>query len=158
MTKIILETEIQAPREVCFDLSRSIDFHAFTMVRSAERAISGRTTGLIEKDDTVTWEAVHFGFRQQLTSRIIALERPLMFIDEMEKGPFKSLKHIHSFQVEGGRTIMTDTFEYTVPYGPFGKLFDRIVLRRYMTSLLRKRNRVLKSCAESGLAVQFIHQ
>lgn len=61
---------IKAPIQVCFDLSRSIDLHMESTSHTNERAIKGRTSGLIELGETVTWEATHFGIRQQLTSII----------------------------------------------------------------------------------------
>lgn len=43
---------------------------------------------------------------------------------------------------------MKDVFVYSVPYGIFGKLFNRFVLKKYMNSLLTERNRVIKEVAE----------
>ena len=57
-----------------FDLSRSIDFHMESASKTQERAIEGKTCGLIELGETVTWEAVHFGVKQQLTTKITAME------------------------------------------------------------------------------------
>ena len=46
--KIELLTEINAPIEKCFDLSRSIDLHLESTKQTGEEAIAGRTSGLIE--------------------------------------------------------------------------------------------------------------
>src|SRR6185503_3739919 len=57
LPRIELCTRIEASPERCFDLSRDIDLHVRTMHASGERAVGGRTSGLIELGDSVTWRA-----------------------------------------------------------------------------------------------------
>lgn len=149
MTRIKLTTVIDAPIERCFDLARSIDFHTKTTEQTNEKAIAGITSGLIWLNETVTWEAKHFGIRQKLTTRINEFAYPTFFSDEMVKGAFKSIYHKHLFNFEKGKTIMIDEFDYEVPFGLIGKLFDYLVLNSYMKKLLLKRNSELKHKAES---------
>jgi hypothetical protein len=59
-TRIDLITIINAPIEICFDLSRSIDLHQHSTQQTREKAIAGRTTGLIGLNEFVTWRATHF--------------------------------------------------------------------------------------------------
>jgi ligand-binding SRPBCC domain-containing protein len=98
----------------------------------------------------VTWEAVHFGIRQQLTTYIEKVDRPRYFADRMVRGAFKCFFHEHFYEPQADGTLMTDKFHYEVPYGIAGKLFDALVLNRYMTRLLQERNNVIKQVAESG--------
>ena len=86
MPTIIIETQINAPAEQCFDLARDIGLHCQTTSKTKEKAVAGVTSGLIEMGQSVTFEAVHFGVRQRLTSQIVEFERPLYFTDEMTKG------------------------------------------------------------------------
>jgi hypothetical protein len=44
---------------------------------------------------------------------------------------------------------MRDRWEHRSPLGPLGRLVDRLVLGRYMRSLLATRNAALKHAAES---------
>jgi ligand-binding SRPBCC domain-containing protein len=150
MTTITLTTRIKAPVQICFDLSRSIDFHQHTTAQSGERAIGGRTAGLIEQGESVTWEATHFRVRQKLTTEIVEMKVPYYFFDRMTQGAFKSMEHSHAFAEEGDLTIMSDIFNYEVPFGFAGKLFDSVVLKKYMTALLRQRNQMIKETAESA--------
>ncbi len=150
MTTIHLTTEIKAYIETCFDLSRDVDAHKLSALNTNEKAISGRTSGLCELGDTVTWEAKHFGIRQNLTVEISRFNRPFFFEDRMLSGAFKSMRHGHHFEVKNGVTVMSDKFEYEVPFGVAGKLFDRFLLRKYMTNFLLARNQVLKEIAERG--------
>ena len=149
MAIIILRTEIHAPAERCFDLSRSIDLHQRSTARTQEKAIAGRTSGLIELNETVTWRARHFGIWQQLTSKITAFDSPHNFTDEMAAGIFKRIHHTHNFKTVGNKTIMTDEFSFESPAGFLGKLADAIFLKRYLTKFLTERNELIKACAES---------
>jgi len=42
MPAIYLETQIKSTVEVCFDLSRNIDFHQISTAETNEKAIAGR--------------------------------------------------------------------------------------------------------------------
>jgi ligand-binding SRPBCC domain-containing protein len=150
MTTIHLITEINATIEKCFDVSRDIDMHKLSAKNTNEQAIAGRTTGLCELGDKITWKAKHFGITQQLTVEITKLDKPFFFEDKMLKGAFKSMKHEHHFEAQNGKTIMTDKFQYEVPFGILGKLFDRLVLKNYMTRFLLTRNEILKSIVEKN--------
>lgn len=149
MAVITLITQINAPVEVCFDLARSIDLHTVSMQPTGESAIAGKTVGLIEPGETVTWRARHFGIWQNLTSRITEFERPNYFVDELVKGAFKRFRHEHCFKVEDCTTTMTDVFDFEAPLGVLGKIATMLFLRRYMIKLLRQRNLVIKLAAET---------
>ncbi len=150
MPRILLKTEIKAELAIVFDLSRSIDLHKISTEQTNESAIDGRTSGLITLGESVTWRAKHFGIYQTLTSKITEFDRPAYFVDEMEKGIFKSFRHAHHFQQSQNFTVMTDCFDYVSPLGWLGKLADTLFLKRYMTNLLVKRNTVIKEFAESN--------
>ena len=150
MPRITLSTEIKASKDIVFDLSRSIDLHKISTNQSNEKAIAGKTTGLIELGESVTWRARHFGFYQTLTSKITEFNRPDFFVDEMTDGIFKSFRHEHQFIEANHVTIMTDAFDYVAPLGILGNLANVLFLRAYMTRLLTRRNIVIKEYAESG--------
>jgi ligand-binding SRPBCC domain-containing protein len=142
-------TDIAAPIDVVFDLARNIDVHSATVwKRTREAAVAGVTEGLIEEGQTVTFEATHLFVRQRLTSRIARMERPRLFVDEMQRGAFKSMTHTHEFEEIGGMTRMTDTLHFEAPLGLLGRLAERIVLEDYMRKFLIDRNRELKMMAE----------
>src|ERR1700749_3160201 len=104
MPKIELTTTIHAPVEKVFDLSRSIDLHMESTKQTGEKAIAGRTSGLIGLDETVTWRAKHFGIWQTLTAKITQFDYPNSFTDEMVAGAFKSLRHEHLFFAVNNQT------------------------------------------------------
>lgn len=144
------EIVVDAPIERCFDLARDIDIHTKTVWKhTKERAIEGVTAGKIGLGEFVTFQATHFGIRQKLTSRIVEYERPYRFVDQMVRGAFKRMRHIHEFEVQGARTIMRDTLIFEAPLGVLGWIAERIVLKEYMRRFLESRNRELKRIAES---------
>lgn len=148
MPLIQLHTYINSDIKTCFDLARNIDFHQESLKHSNEKAIEGKTSGLITLGESVTWEATHFGIKQQLTSKITAFDAPNYFVDEMVSGAFKSFKHEHIFKTEGNQTLMIDKFYFESPFGIFGKLANKIFLKNYMIKLLTTRNSLLKEKAE----------
>ena len=149
MPKIHLETFIRASPELCFDLARDVDIHMASTDYTGERAVQGVTSGMMNLGDEVTWEARHFGVRQRLTSRITAMERPRMFVDEMQRGAFKSWHHTHLFEPREDGTLMIDDCLYSSPLGPLGRVIDRLFLEKYMTRLLQVRNAHIKRVAEA---------
>ncbi len=98
MPVIELNTNIAAPIQLVFNLSRNMDMHQRSMSHTKEKAIAGKTTGLIELGETVTWKARHFGINQKLTVKITEFDSPFFFVDEQIKGIFKSFRHEHYFQ------------------------------------------------------------
>ena len=149
MATIVLTTFIDAPITTCFDLARDIDAHQLSTSKTKEKAIVGRSSGLCEEGDTITWQAIHFGVKQNLTVIITKMEKPFFFEDEMIKGAFASMKHKHSFAIENGKTKMTDEFTFKAPLGMLGAIAETLFLKNYMTKFLKERNRILKLLAES---------
>lgn len=149
MAAFRIVTTIAAPIELCFDLSRDIDFHVRSMAETGERAVAGRTSGLIELGETVTWEAKHLGLLRRFTARITAFDRPHHFRDEMTAGAFRSLVHDHRFEVRDGRTVMIDELMFRSPYGPLGWLVDWLFMKRYLYRLLSLRCVRIRCEAES---------
>lgn len=131
---------IDAPAAVCFDLLRDKRLHIET---------TARTDGEFGLWQTVTFEGTRFGMSHRLTVKVIAFERPTLLVDEMTEGRFRSFKHVHEFTENDGVTLMRDTIEWTLPLGILGRIVDKFVVRRHLTSLVSGRNAHLKAIAES---------
>lgn len=69
-------TEIDAPVEVVFDMSLSIDVHLDSMSASRERAIAGVTSGQIGLGEQVTWRAWPHRFVDQEVRADVWTDRP----------------------------------------------------------------------------------
>jgi ligand-binding SRPBCC domain-containing protein len=140
----------------CFDLARSVDAHVHTTGATGERVVGGKTSGLLELGDEVTWRARHFGVWQELTSRITAYDRPQHFRDSMVRGAFTRFDHDHYFHAVDGGTLLRDVFDYHAPFGVFGRLAERLFVSAYMRRFLLARLRALKTLAESTEWQRFV--
>lgn len=150
MQTLTIETFIAAPPPFCFDAARDLDLHARAFAHTNEVAVGGRTSGLIELGEEVTWRARHFGVTQHLTSKITGFESPGYFRDEMQRGAFKSFVHDHLFEPRADGTLMRDVVAFTAPLGILGRIVEALVLRRYLTRLLTHRGVAIKEAAEAA--------
>ena len=96
------------------------------------------------------WMKMEEKHLQNLTTKIVSMQKPVQFIDVMPKGAFKSMKHRHIFKTVNGKTLMTDIFEFESPLGIIGKLFNAVFLTGYLKKFLLKRNEMIKTIAESS--------
>jgi len=148
MPLIEIKTLVNADIKTCFDLARNIDFHKESLQHSNEKAIAGKTSGLIGLGEWVTWEAKHFGIKQKLTSKITKFSSPTYFVDEQVSGAFRYFKHEHIFEKLNKQTLMIDRFDFESPFGILGRLVNVLFLKKYMTNLLVIRNQFIKRKAE----------
>ncbi|MEU6136922.1 SRPBCC family protein [Nocardioides sp. NPDC047086] len=140
MPRIEFATQISATPKRCFELSLSADAHRSSMSHSGERAVAGVTSGVMRLRDSVTWKARHFGVPITMTSVISEYDAPHRFVDEQQSGPFRRWRHEHRFEPAAGGTLMTDVVEFEAPARAVGRLVNALVLTRYMTRLLERRN------------------
>src|SRR6185436_2435740 len=134
--------------ELCFDLARDVEAHVKTSSSTGERAVGGKTSGLLELGDVVTFEAVHFGIRQRLTAKIVEFSRPTRFVDEMVQGAFASLRHVHDFALDDGAVVMRDTLTWRSPLGVLGVVADKLFVERHMRDFMVKKQSELRDYAE----------
>src|SRR5262245_3607483 len=99
------------------------------MAGSGEQAVAGVTSGAMKLGDTVTWRARHFGITFRMMSAITEYQRPIRFIDEQQRGPFRQWWHEHTFKPgPDGTTVMVDVVEFRSPLGWLAALVNRLVL------------------------------
>jgi ligand-binding SRPBCC domain-containing protein len=149
MASFTISIFIKNTPEVVFDLSRNIDMHIISTAGTDEKAIAGVTTGLIEMNETVTWQAKHLFKTRLFTSQITAFDFPNTFTDQMIKGDLKSFHHKHTFKAVEGGTEVRDEVVLTAPFGILGKIVMELFLKDYFRRLLTKRNEVIKEYAEN---------
>lgn len=155
MPFIHLTTFIAAPQERVFDLSRSVALHKASMKDHDEKIVDGTMSGLMNLNDTVTWTAKHLFKQRRLKIKITKLQRPDYFVDEQEAGDFKLMKHEHYFKPIENGTIMIDQFHFETR-GFMGRLVNRFYLEKYMTQLLKLRNKMIKEVAEGNAWKQYL--
>ncbi len=130
-------TRARVPLEDLFAAALSVDSHVASMAATGERAIAGVTSGVMRLGDSVTWRGRHFGIWFTMTSRITHLDRPHVFVDEQQRGPFKHFRHVHRFEREGELVVMHDTVTVASPV--FGAFAERLVLVPHLRRLIRDR-------------------
>ena len=141
MPTLVLDTTVNAPIGIVFDLARSIDLHMYSTGKTNEKAIAGVTSGLIEAGQTVQWRAKDVGVYQ----------KPYFFEDKMIQGAFQSMDHQHLFEEQAdGTVLMRDVFNFKAPLGPLGRFAEWSFLTSYMRRFLEERNHIIKLVAESG--------
>lgn len=91
--------------------------HRHSVAQTRELPVAGVTWGVMKLGDTVAQEALHFGVKQHLTSKITAYERPYHIIDEMVKGAFQEITHMHVFVPQPVGTLVIDLFAFRAPLG-----------------------------------------
>jgi ligand-binding SRPBCC domain-containing protein len=149
MVVIKLNTWVDAPVERCFKLASSVEFHIASSLPLKERAVSGVTSGLLHEGDKVKWSVQHFKLQLTHTS-LMEVSRPFAhFREVMTEGIFARYEHEHFFAAMDDGTRVRDELKFTARFGPLGRMMEALVMRRYMTSLLKRRNAALKRAAES---------
>lgn len=78
------------------------------------------------------------------------MKSPDYFVDEQVKGPFRRFRHVHEFSQDRAGTTMIDRIEFTAPFGPVGRLTEKLVLARYLEKLIETRNRHLTGDPKCG--------
>ena len=149
MDSFTINTIIKNKCEVVFDLSRSVDLHVISTSKTNEKAVAGKTSGLINLNETVTWQANHLFKIRYFTLQITAFNYPFSFTDQMIKGDLQSFSHKHIFEKSVEGTLMTDVIYLKAPYGLLGKIVMKLFLKNYFKKLLIERNNIIKQFAET---------
>jgi len=151
MGAIHVLTEIRAPIAACFDAARNVSLHVESASFSDEKLVPpGKLEGLLELNDLVCFEGRHFGIRQRFCARIVEVDAPRRFVDEMVSGTFQWMRHVHSFEANGSATIMRDDVTWAAPLGILGRIADRLFLERHMRWFVETKQRSLKRILEQA--------
>ncbi|MFT4259894.1 SRPBCC family protein [Microbacterium sp.] len=148
MARFVLETIIAAPRVKVFAVAIDPALHVRSMARYDESMIEEPVGGVFAEGSTATWRARHFGIHFRLRSVVFDIDPPRGFRDRQIAGPFAEMQHEHEFEEHPQGTLMRDTITMRSPFGPLGRLVDRLFMTRYMRNLIAERNAVLAAVAE----------
>ena len=143
------EVRVRAPAGRCFDLARSVDLHVDSSREIGARAIGGRRDGLPGEGDETRWSARFCGVRFAMTTRIEDFSSPGRFGDRLTRGLLRQFAHVYRFEpTPDGGCAMSDELTVEVPFGPLGRLMERLYLARKMRGLVRRRLEHIKRVAE----------
>ena len=148
MPTLTFQRSISAPPETVFDLCRSVDFHVKAAKSIKARAVAHRTTGLAELNDRTTYSARFFGLRFRLTTRLTAMDAPHSFREELERGLFQEFSHHYTLQAIPQGTLLQDQFSFRAPFGPLGRIFETLILKRALVAAQHERLDAIQTEAE----------
>ena len=150
MVEFVLERVISATPERVFAVALDPGLHLRSMERYGETMVEGPAGGTFSEGTTVTWRARHFGIPFRLRSIVYDVDPPRGFRDRQISGPFASFWHEHVFEEHPQGTLMRDTIRFHSPFGPIGRVVDRVILGAYMRRLIEERNDQLATESEAG--------
>lgn len=149
MANIHLTTFIAAPVDRVFDLSRHLAIYKNLFQNKKLHFTSGAGGYLLNKDETVSIVGKVAGKTRMTMLKVAGIEKPVSFKEEQVKGDLQLLRHEHHFkQIENG-TIVIDMLEYDLPKDLPGKMMGRMYLRKSLEELVKKKNELIKSYAET---------
>ena len=64
-------------------------------------------------------------------------------LNRFGKGAFRWFGHVHEFREDSTPTTMVDGVAFAAPFGPTGRLIEKLLLARYLQNLIETRNRHL---------------
>lgn len=81
------------------------------------------------------------GLSMRWESLIAEYEQNERFADEMLRGPFKSWYHTHLFEPVPEGVEISDRVEYSLPFGPLGRLAHWLVVRHQLQAIFNYREK-----------------
>lgn len=140
VAEFVLERVIAAAPAEVFAVALDPGLHLRSMQKYGETMVEAPAGGTFTEGSTVTWRARHFGIPFRLRSVVYDIDPPRGFRDHQISGPFASFWHEHVFEEHPRGTLMRDTIRFWSPFGPLGRLVDRLFMREYMRRLIEQRN------------------
>lgn len=103
-------------------------------------AVEGASTATVRQGTEIDYRLRIRGVPMRWRSRISLWEPPLRFVDEQVVGPYRSWRHLHSFEPDGAATVARDWVEYRAPGGP---LVQRLLIAPDLGRIFAFRARAL---------------
>ena len=144
-----MTTFVAAPIDRVFDLSRHLALYRQVFQTRHESFSSGAGSNLLDKGETITIIAKHAGRSRMSMLKITNFQKPILFVEEQAKGDLQHYSHEHHFKPVDNGTIIIDLVEFGMPKDIPGKIFGKLYFRNYLEAMLRKRNEVIRSYAET---------
>ena len=139
MPRLLFETPLPCSPERLWEFHSSAD--ALALLTPPSRKVE-----VLGGDLQVRQGALHvirvrqFGVPIVWHARIVECEPPARFVDVAERSPFAFWRHEHAFLPHPGGSLLRDTVEYRLPFGPLGAIADRAFVRRDLERLFAFRH------------------
>lgn len=76
-------------------------------------------------------------------TEITHVNEPRFFVDEQRFGPYKFWHHQHFFEEVNGGVIMKDIVTYALPFGFFGRIANKLLVKKKIKKIFDYRRQVL---------------
>ena len=77
-------------------------------------------------------------------TEITHVEEGVFFVDEQRIGPYKIWHHQHKIEPFEQGVLMTDIVTYAPPFGWFGKLLNRLIIKNKLNEIFQFRKQKLE--------------
>ena len=85
-----------------------------------------------------------FNISLNWTTEITSLKEEKEFVDIQIKGPFKIWHHRHLFKEKQGGVEMIDIIHYKIPYGIFGGIVEKLIVKKKVKEIFDFRDVQIK--------------
>ncbi|MBK6696597.1 MAG: SRPBCC family protein [Myxococcales bacterium] len=93
----------------------------------------------------IDYKIALFGIGLHWRTLIEVFEPEVRFVDVQLKGPYRLWRHTHEFIEAPGGTLLRDSVEYEVPFGPLGDLARLLFVDRQLASIFAFRQRAIEA-------------
>lgn len=144
-TILEFSTEINASAKDVFEFHLNFE-NAIRITPALIRVRVVQSPEVLTEGSTITIEMCQFGFCIPWDVQIVKIVPYSLMIDvQSGRGPFLMWKHEHHFVAQNGRCTMIDKIEYVLPFGIFGRIIDRIMIRFIQKRIFAFRHLKMKS-------------
>lgn len=84
------------------------------------------------------------GIKLNWMTEITQVKEDKYFVDEQRVGPYALWHHEHHFKEIKGGVLMTDILNYAIPYGPVGRLANRLFVGNKVRHIFNYREKVIR--------------
>ncbi|MHB1049860.1 MAG: SRPBCC family protein [Bacteroidota bacterium] len=85
------------------------------------------------------------GFWISWDVKVETLIPDVLLVDvQTNRGPFSYWKHEHQLVEDSGRTVLTDTITYELPFGIFGRAFNSLLMKSFHNAVFKYRHKKMR--------------
>ena len=147
MNHITFVCNIRAPLEKVWEFHETIDALPILTPPYMKMTVEG-VPEAPRKGARYPFRIRRNGLTMHWLAEYTRFDPPHGFTDFQVKGPFAYWEHRHDFEATPEGTRLTDSITYKPPFGIFGWLADRLVLRADIAKMFAYRHRVTKERLE----------
>ncbi len=96
---------------------------------------------VMRKGAEIEYNIRWLGLPMHWKTLISGYDPPTSFVDEQLEGPYSLWRHHHTFEESPLGTKVADHVEYALPFGVFGALAHKVMVKRQLEAIFRFRQR-----------------